>query len=98
MHVEMYMLFPARVPKPFLLLAPAHCGLWTRETRMLNGRSTVTAFWEVLGFIQLIFVPQLFYISSANGLKILAVKVADDILLAAPIQMLRSFVVEMKKK
>ena len=40
------------------------------------------SFLNTIGFTQLIFVPQLFYISKEGKLQIVAVKVVDDILFA----------------
>ncbi len=63
-----------------------------------NDKSHSDNFMRSFSFNQLVYVPQLFYKTNEDGLQFLAVKVVDDILLAAPGDLLRSFVKEMSKE
>jgi len=54
---------------------------------------------KILGFHQLIYVPQLFYKRDSSGLlSVIAVKVVDDVLLAGNNQVIRKVVEEIQKR
>jgi len=59
----------------------------------------IDSFLLQIGFIHVIYIPQLFYMTDENGdLKTLAVKVVDDILFVGPSVTIQHVVDEIKRK
>jgi len=59
----------------------------------------IDSFLLQIGFIHVIFIPQLFYMDDSDGkVKIMAVKVVDDILFAGPCDTIKKVVQEIKSK
>lgn len=54
-------------------------------------------FFRGLGLKQLTYVPQVFYLKSANTLEMLAVKVVDDVLFAGPVSTVKKVIEKIKK-